>query len=219
MRDIRGIVFDFDGVIVDSEASHFVALQDTMAAAGWPLSKAEYDERYLGYSDRGTFKALNADRKLGLALSDIDRLAAEKGRRFAQLASAEPLLFPEAVECIQRLSGTFPLAIASGSLRHEIATVLDRHGLSPYFAAIVGADDVTMSKPDPAPYLEAARKLKMPPAMCAAIEDSPWGLESARAAGMFTIGVTHSYPAARLTAADAIVASLSEVTESLPRRR
>jgi beta-phosphoglucomutase len=219
MRDIRAVVFDFDGVIVDSEASHFVALQDTMAAAGWPLSKVEYSERYLGYSDRGTFKALNADRTLGLVPADIDRLAAEKERRFAQLASAQPLLFPEAVDCIRHLARTFPLAIASGSLRNEIAMVLDLHGLSTFFAAIVGADDVTMSKPDPAPYLEAARRLNVPPVTCAAIEDSPWGLESARAAGMFTIGVTHSYPAQQLTPADAVVASLSEVTEAFLRHR
>jgi len=219
MRDIRAIVFDFDGVIVDSEASHFLALQDTMVAAGWPLSGTEYGERYLGYSDRDTFAAVSDDRGLRLTPADIDRLAAEKGRRYEQRASAGPVLFPDAADCIRGLAQTFPLAIASGSLRHEIATVLDLHGLSALFAAIVGADNVSAGKPHPAPYLEAARQLNVPPALCAAIEDSPWGLESARAAGMFAIGVTHSYPAARLPAADAIVTSLRDVAELLHRLR
>ena len=211
---IRAVVFDFDGVIVDSEGAHFAALRDTMAAEGWPLSKPEYCERYLGFSDRDTFEALSVDRSLALSPSAIARLTADKARRFAALSENGPVPCPGAVECVRALSQRFPLAIASGAVRREIVAALDSLRLTASFTAIVGADDVETHKPDPAPYLEAAGQLNVAPASCAAIEDSPWGLESARGAGMFTVGVTHSYPADRLSA-DLIVSSLAEVTRSL----
>jgi beta-phosphoglucomutase len=213
-RSIRAVVFDFDGVIVDSEGAHFAALRDTMAAEGWPLSKLDYCDRYLGYSDRDTFEALNHDRSLQLTAAAITRLIADKARRYEELAHHGPLAFPGAVDCVRLLAQRFPLAIASGAVRREIAAALDELALSDCFAAIVGADDVETHKPDPAPYLEAARRLNIAPASCAAIEDSPWGLESARGAGMFTIGVTHSYPAARLPA-DVVLSSLGEVARAL----
>lgn len=213
-RAIRAVVFDFDGVIVDSEGAHFVALQDTMGAQGWPLAKLEYRDRYLGYSDRDTFDVLSQDRSLGLTANDIARLAADKARRYESLAASGPVPCPGAIECIRELTPRFSLAIASGAIRREIISALDRLQLAGFFSAIVGADDVPAHKPDPAPYIEAARRLNVAPTLCAAIEDSPWGLESARGAGMFTIGVTHSYPADRLRA-DVVVSSLAEVSGAL----
>ena len=211
---IRAVIFDFDGVIVDSEGAHFIALRDTMAAQGWPLSKLEYCERYLGFSDRDTFEALSADRALSLSPSAIARLTADKARRFEALAETGPVPCPGATECVRGLSQRFPLAIASGAIRREIVAALEGLQLAACFAAIVGADDVAEHKPDPAPYLEAAQRLKVEPASCVAIEDSPWGLDSARGAGMFTIGVTHTYPADRLSA-DLVVTSLADVTRAL----
>ena len=117
------------------------------------------------------------------------------------------VLFPGAAACFARLSAAFPLAIASGSFHAEIEHVLNGAGLLHHFSAIVGADDAARSKPHPAPYLEAARRLGTDPSECVAIEDSAWGLESARTAGMKTIAVTNSYPASQLRA-DWIVESL-----------
>ena len=107
------------------------------------------------------------------------------------------------------------LGIASGSLRAEILHILTPTGLAPSFRTIVGADDVSSGKPAPEPYLRAAALLGVDPSNAVAIEDSRWGLESARAAGMRTIGVTTSYPAAVLSMADRVVTSIGDVTVEL----
>jgi beta-phosphoglucomutase-like phosphatase (HAD superfamily) len=113
---------------------------------------------------------------------------------------------------VARLGARYRLAIASGSLHAEIVRVLEPAGLTPAFQAIVGADHVEQAKPAPDLYLEALARLDVPAARAVAIEDSRWGLAAARAAGMRTIAVTTSYPAATLTSADRVVASLDEIS-------
>ncbi len=123
--------------------------------------------------------------------------------------------FPGARELVVELARELPLGIASGALRAEIEAVLDAAGLRACFGAVVGADDVARTKPHPEPYLAAVRLLAaraagLAPAECLAIEDSPPGLLSARAAGLFALGVAHTYPAAKLGGvAHAVVASLA----------
>src|SRR4029079_9441194 len=117
-----------------------------------------------------------------------------------------------------------PSAIASAALREEIMRVLDREQLTSFFSAIVAAGDTPASKPDPAPYaravqlLAAARHDDLPPADCVAIEDSHWGLLSAKAAGLTTIGITHSYPASQLDIAGLVIDHLDQLTADLLRR-
>ena len=214
---IRAIIFDFDGVIADSESQHFRAFQQTFAERGWNLSEQDYYESYLGYSDREVFEMVARERGDQLPAEELDRLIASKGRAYAGLLSAGPELCPHAADVIRRLAQHFPLAIASSAFAHEIVEVLEAKELLSCFKVIVGAEDVAESKPSPAPYLEAARRLGIPPDACVAIEDSPWGLESAHRAGLRTIGITHTYPAARLTGADVVVHSLDEITESFIR--
>ena len=217
-RGSMAVVFDFDGVIADSEAHHFRAIQQTTADRGWTLSEPEYYERFLGYSDREVFERMARDRGEPLPAAELDRLIAAKGRAYATFITGGPALCRGAADAIHRLGQHFPLAIASAAFAYEIVQVLESANLRSYFKVIVGAEDVTESKPSPAPYLEAARRLRVPPAACVAIEDSPWGLESARRAGLKAIGITHTYPAARLEAADVIIKSLDEVTEVFVRR-
>ena len=111
----------------------------------------------------------------------------------------------------------FPLGIASGALRHEIETVLRGAGLLHHFNFIVSAGDTKESKPAPDPYLRAAELHGRPPSECVAIEDSRWGIEAANAAGMTCVGITNTYPAPELTAADRVISSLDEFTEALIR--
>ena len=211
------VIFDFDGVIADSEGQHLRAFQHALAERGWPLSESDYYERYLGYSDREVFEVVAAERSEHLAPADLAHLIALKGRAYAELLSAGSVLCPGAEQAIRRLAEHFPLAIASAAFAHEIVEVLEAWSLRPFFAAIVGAEDVTNSKPSPDPYLEAARRLGLAPEVCVAIEDSPWGLDSARAAGLRAIGVTHSYPRDRLTSAHVVVSSLDEITVTFVR--
>ena len=145
-------------------------------------------------------------------------LIAQKSRRFQELVENRNVLYPGAVPCAQRLGAAWPLGIASGALRDEIELMLRGAGLLDAFRFIVSSGDTEHTKPAPDPYLRAAELLGVPPAACVAIEDSHWGLQSARTAGMRTIAVTHTYPRDTLLEAEAIVDSLDEITVEFVKR-
>lgn len=215
---IQAIVFDFDGVLADSEPLHLAALQKVVAGHGATVTREDYYANFLGYSDEGVFRLLS-DRH-GWALSDeaIAALVAEKGIIFDETIAAGGTLYPRAAPCIERLAQVFPLGIASGAFRHEIERILTGARLRHHFRFIVGAEDTAASKPAPDPYARAAALHGLPPAACLAIEDSRWGIASAQAAGMKCVGITNTYPASELTTADAVIASLDEFTEAFIRR-
>ena len=212
---IRAVVFDFDGVIVDSEPLHLRAYQEVFASLGATLSADEYYSQYLGYNDEDMIRFVARDRGWNVGEAQIARLLAEKMRVFDDIIATTDTLYPGARACVKRLAAAYPLGIASGALPHEIRAMLDRAGLLEHFRFIVGSGDTPNSKPAPDPYLRAAELHGIPAQECVAIEDSRWGLESARAAGMKTIGVTHTYPADQLGSPDRIVMSLDEITEVL----
>jgi beta-phosphoglucomutase len=214
---ITAIVFDFDGVLADSEVLHLRAYQDVLAPLGAELSRADYFARYLGYDDQGVFATFAADHGLTLGAEEVADLIARKSVVFEGLEASAQMLFPGAALCVRRLAEEFPLGIASGALRHEIEVVLDRGGLRDCFAFIVASGDTASGKPAPDPYLRAAALHARPPATCVAIEDSRWGIESARAAGMACVAITQTYPAGELAGADRIITSLDELTAPLIR--
>jgi len=214
---VHAVIFDFDGVLADTERLHLLALQEVFAARGWALTDADYFAHYLGYDDRGIVTAFSEAGGIQVTPREAAAVLADKKRVYGELLAAGRVLFPGARACIQRLSEVFPLAIASGSLRGEIEHILDANQLRDAFTAIVGADDVREGKPAPDSYLSAASALGVQPARALAIEDSPWGLQSARSAGLVTIGVTTSYRADGLPGADHVIASLDEVTVPLVR--
>ena len=123
------------------------------------------------------------------------------------------MLFPGAADFIRQASAAVPLAIASGALTHEIEHVLERAGLRGQLLAVVGADQTAQSKPAPDPYLEAFARMQtaigrtLDPRRTVAVEDSRWGLESARAAGLRTVAVTTTYSADALAAHAELVVS------------
>jgi HAD superfamily hydrolase (TIGR01509 family) len=213
-----GIVFDFDGVIADSEPLHFHGFQQVLADAGVTLSEADYYTRYLGFDDAGAFAAISADRGLNWSDHVVATLVARKAVELERLEAVQSVLFPGAATTIHRLAAHGPLAIASGALRAEILRILEKEHLTPFFVTVVGAEDAEASKPSPAPYLKALERLAArtgspAPASYVAIEDSHWGLESARAAGLRTVAVTHTYPAHTLRA-DLTVSNLNDLTWS-----
>jgi beta-phosphoglucomutase len=219
VRALQAIIFDFDGVIADSERLHLQAYQEVLAADGHAFDPDDYFERYLGYDDVGVFKALGRDRNWNLTDSDVATLVARKGERYEALAANGKMLFPGAETFIRAAASAVPVAIASGALSHEIEDVLDRASLRACFRAIVGADHTERSKPSPEPYLEAFARLQiaagraLDPRRTVAIEDSRWGLESARGAGLRAVAVTNTYKADELEgAAELIVAGLSDMS-------
>ena len=214
-RALQAIIFDFDGVIADSERLHLRAYQDVLRDERISLPGEAYYERYLGYDDVGVFKALAKDFARPWTDAEIADLIARKGARYEALAAEGEMLFPGAAAFIRAASAAVPTAIASGALSHEIHEVLERAQLSDAFLAVVGADHTARSKPNPDPYLEAFARLQaasgraLDPARTVAIEDSHWGLDAARAAGLRTVAVTNTYAASEIAgAAELTVAGL-----------
>jgi len=211
-------VFDFDGVIANSEPLHLRAFQEVLAAADVTLTDREYYGNYLGFDDAGVFRAVDANRGAGWTPADIDALVSRKTARLEALEHGVSMLFPGAADAVRRLAAAVPLAIASGANGTEIRRVLDREQLTSSFVAIVPADAGLAPKPAPDPYLRAVAQLgaargeSIAARDCVAVEDSMWGLRSARTAGLHTVAVTHTYPAAELSEADLIIISLQELT-------
>ena len=218
---IRAVVFDFDGVIANSEPLHFRAYRDVLVDRGLTLTESAYYERYLGYDDVGAFRAIAADASVALTEREIVELVARKAVRLEALEKAGSVLFAGAREAIVRMSAVWPVAIASGALKAEIERVLDHESLGTLFRVLVSAEDTPLSKPDPAPYVRAVELLgatmaSLTPAECVAIEDSRWGLQSARSAGLRTVAITHTSPASALAdAADVVIPHLAMVTPDL----
>jgi HAD superfamily hydrolase (TIGR01509 family) len=218
---IRAVVFDFDGVIANSEPLHFRAYRDVLLGRGVTLTERAYYDHYLGYDDVGAFRAIGDDLGAQLAEHDIAELVARKAVRMEELERAASVLFPGARSAIERTAARWPLAIASGALKAEILRVLDRESLHQFFRVVVSAEDTPASKPDPAPYLRAVELLRsslpdLRASECITIEDSRWGLMSARSAGLHTIAVTHTYPERELAdSADTVVTHLDQLTEDL----
>jgi beta-phosphoglucomutase len=216
---IKAVVFDFDGVLADSEPLHFRAFGDVLQDEGILLTESAYYGRYLGFDDVGVFRAVGEDSGAVWEAARIDDLVARKAQRLEALEHGGSVLFPGARDAILRMARRGPIAIASGALRAEIERVLEREGLRSHFPVLVAAEDTRHGKPDPAPYRRAVTLLQqahghlLRPAECVAVEDSQWGLASARGAGLRTIAVTHSYAAVALTGADAIIDHLDALTE------
>lgn len=219
MRALQAIVFDFDGVIADSERLHLRSYQEILAPEGITISNEDYFERYLGYDDVGVFKAVGRDRGVPMNEARVSDLIARKGERYEALASAGEMLFPGAADFIRAAAAAVPIAIASGALTHEIEEILVRTGLRELFPVIVGADQTERSKPHPDPYQTAFARLRshsgrdLIPWRSVAIEDSRWGLVSAKGADLRCVAVTNTYSEAELRAdAELVVAGLHALT-------
>src|SRR5688500_12634911 len=214
---IKAIVFDFDGVLADTEPLHFRAYEEVLAGVGTTLTRDEYYGQLVGYNDEDCFRLIAQSRGWERNESRIASLVADKGRVFEQIILDTDTLYTGAAACVERMAAEFPLGIASGALKHEILLTLKRARLDHHFRFIVGSGDTPNSKPAPDPYIRAAENHGLPPGDCVAIEDSRWGLESARTAGFRTIGITHTYPADQLGAPDVVIGSLAEFTPQLVR--
>jgi beta-phosphoglucomutase len=213
---LKAIVFDFDGVIADSEPLHCRSFQHVLADEGIALTEAEYYGRYLGFDDAGAFRAIAADIGVQWDARRVAELVRRKAVRMEALERDVSVLFPGAADAIRRAAAVVPIAIASGAIGPEIRRTLDRERLTPLFAAIVAAEDTPLSKPAPDPYLRAlhllraATDLRLDARDCLAIEDSRWGLESARAAGLRTVAVGQTYDLRTLDA-DVFIPSIAEL--------
>lgn len=218
--NLKAIIFDFNGVIVDDEPLHLELFRKILLEEGLFLSDEDYREKYLGYDDRACFIEVLCDNSRTPDAADdlfVQELIERKAEYYRQAIQERMLLFPGVVELVRRSAAEFPLAIASGALRGEIEWVLQQAEIRDCFGVIVAAEDVSACKPDPEGYnkalelLNATRATTLEPHECLVIEDSVAGVEAAKAAGMRCLAVTNSYRAEELQAADQVVQSLANV--------
>jgi beta-phosphoglucomutase len=216
--NLKAIIFDFNGVIVDDEPLHLELFRKVLLEEGLFLSDEDYHAKYLGYDDRACFIEVLCDNSRTPDAADdlfIQELIDRKAEYYRQAIQERMLLFPGVVELVRRSAAEFPLAIASGALRGEIEWVLQQGEIRDCFGVIVAAEDVSVCKPDPEGYnkalelLNVTRATALQPHECLVIEDSVAGVEAAKAAGMRCLAVTNSYQAEELQAADKIVSSLA----------
>ncbi len=214
---IEAVIFDFDGVIADSEPLHFQAFRDALAATGRSLAEADYYEKYVGLSDATLLDAILGDERRTPTADEVERLLRDKRTRYMEAIRSRRCLMPGADRLIHDLHRRWPLAICSGALRKEVTCILNHEGLMKRFGVIVTSDDFTSSKPDPEGFFLTLDRLRqtMPSlaaASCVVLEDSRAGLAAARGAGMRTLGVGRGRAAERLGDAETVVGSVSEIT-------
>jgi beta-phosphoglucomutase len=212
----KAVIFDFDGVIVDTEPLHYAAFQRTLEPLGLHFSWEEYVETYIGFDDRDAFRHAFSVKGKTVGREELHTLIGQKADFFCDVISDGVSAYPGVVDLITQLSlKKFPLAICSGALRSDIDPILAMLGISHCFEVIVTAEDVAASKPDPESYRLAFTRLQTIHhnrfALCEtiAIEDTPAGIASATAAGLMVCAVTNSYPAEKLGHATCITESLS----------
>lgn len=204
----EAVIFDMDGVIVDSEPLHERAFREIFAALGHGETHGMDFARYYGKSDRALWVDFMAKHR---PPQPLEELLDWKQRHFiAMLREHEPVFGP-VPPLVERLAARWPLAVASGSMHPVIDAVLAMRGLRRFFSAVVSVQDVARGKPAPDVFLLAAERLGKPPAACVVLEDSAAGVTAAKAAGMRVIAITNSLPAAQLAHADAVVESYAQI--------
>ncbi|MBI2002321.1 MAG: HAD family phosphatase [candidate division NC10 bacterium] len=204
MTNDRGVIFDFDGVLIDSEPLHLRAFQEILPAFGRKLTEQEYYAQYIVYSDREVLERLLP------AGETLEAALVAKERRYRELVEAGVPVFQDGLTLLSQTDG-WRVGLATGSLRPEVERILRSLGIRERFGTIVTREDCRKGKPDPEPFLLAARALGLAPHRCVAIEDTPGGVQAAKAAGMACVAVTHSCRRDSLVGADLVVDDLAAV--------
>jgi HAD superfamily hydrolase (TIGR01509 family) len=215
---LKAVIFDFDGVITDSEVLHFRSFNEILAPYGVRIETADYYKKYLGLSDKDFFQSLITEHILEVPAGHIAKLVGDKKKIYEHLAQTEGRIIEGVRPFLDRLSEHhIPMAICSGALLSEIEMILEQTRLRSHFKVIVSADQVKKSKPHPEGFILTLKRLRkvvspMAPHECVVVEDSHWGLEAAQAAGMHLVAVTNSYPVEQLALAEKVVKHLDVLT-------
>ena len=219
---IKAVIFDFDGIIVDSEPLHLRAFQRTVETLGLKLSPTDYYSRYLACDDKTFFRKFLEDNGQQGTEREVARLVEEKGVCFEEMIGEDIRIFPGVLEFLETIQGRFHTAIGSGALTGEINLILGGRGLSGFFDFVIGADDTQNPKPSPEVYLKCLEQLRrdydgtITAGQCVVFEDSPHGVLAAKRAGMRCVGITNSCSDSELELADRVVGGFSEIIDNFP---
>jgi len=216
---LKAVIFDFDGVITDSEILHLRSFNRVLAQYGIEIPTRDYYKEYLGLTDVDCFNLVAERNQPRLDGQKIKNLVLQKNQIFEELAQTEGRIIEGVRDFLQMLKeNDVPMAICSGAVRAEIELILEQARLRHFFTVIVSAEQVKKGKPHPDGFLLTLRKLNnnrqhlIIAEQCVVIEDSHWGLEAAKKAGMHTVAVTNSYDADELSLAEKIVTRLDQLT-------
>ena len=204
---VRAILWDLDGVIVNSMEFHYQAYREVLAGRGRDLGRGQYLRELIGLRNYVILRRVLGD----LPNEEVTALAGEKEKAFRGLIAGNVTALPGADRLVRRAKEVGLLqAIVSSTPRANIEVMLQSLGLWDLFEVIVGEEDATRGKPNPEGFLVAAGRLGVPPEECVVIEDAPEGIAAGKAAGMRCIGVTTTRPAERLSQADLVVETLED---------
>ncbi|HEY5912238.1 MAG TPA: HAD family phosphatase [Verrucomicrobiae bacterium] len=212
MKETRAVIFDMDGVIVDSEPRHERAFLDVVSEIGYGQTHGIKFADYVGRSDHELWVDFVAKHKPSCKLEE---LLAMKRQRVVEIIRRERPLFEGLLELLQAIAPRHALALASGSERAVVDEVLNLGDLRRFFPVTVSASEIKRGKPAPDIFLRAAELLAVAPADCWVIEDSKPGIAAGKSAGMRVIAVTNTHPAAELREADFVVSGYAEIATIL----
>ena len=207
---IAGVVFDLDGVLLDSEGVWDAARRELVAERGGSWSESATRDM-MGMSSPEWSRFLADELGVGMAPEAISERVL---RRVLAMYEDDLPLLPGAIEAVERVAGRWPLGLATSSNREAIDLVLESSGLARLFSVSVSSEEVARGKPAPDVYVEAARRLRVAATDCVAIEDSENGIRSAVTAGMRVVAIPNpGFPPARdaIAAADRVLGSLAEL--------
>ena len=198
---LRTIIFDFDGIIVDSEPIIMKLTREMAAREGLAISEEDYYQNYLALDDRGIVEHIFSSHGRPVDHARVEELINWKSKVYGTIIENGLPTLPGAVDFVRKAAERYPLAIASGSARSEIEHLLDTLGLRDLFRTITSADDCARSKPDPEVYVKAVASMNtiaefqaspLLASECLAIEDAPGGIDAAHGAGIRCMGLAHS---------------------------
>jgi HAD superfamily hydrolase (TIGR01509 family) len=208
---IRGVVFDLDGVIADTEPLHWLASRDVLHECGVDIDLDEYRRHWIARGG-GWERACEV---YALPL-DVDALRARKGALYRALLAERVAARPGAAEALARLRRTHRVGLATNTVRDEATFILDRLGVTRLFDAIIAREDYARAKPAPDAYLAAAVTLGLAPAECVVVEDTERGVQAGLAAGMRVVAVPNELTLDNdFTGAARRLRTLDEVTAEL----
>ena len=211
---MKAVIFDMDGVIVDSEPRHERAFLEVLSEIGYADCHGLRFADYIGRADREIWVDFLARHN---PVQTMEQLLEMKRERVVEIIRREQPVFDGLPGLIKKLATQYQLAVASGSERQVVQEVLSLEGLRGFFPVVVTSADVTRGKPAPDIFLRAAELLDVRPKDCWVIEDSKPGVAAGLAAGMQVIAITNTHPAAELGQADYVVSTYDEVERLLLR--
>jgi HAD superfamily hydrolase (TIGR01509 family) len=214
MQHVTAIIFDMDGVIVDSEPRHERAFREVFHEMGYGETHGMDFPQYYGRSDRALWIDFIGKHQPPWSLEELTEW---KQRRFLEIIRHEQPIFVGLPELLEKLAARYKLAVASGSFHPVIDEVLAMRGLRRFFPVVVSVQDVGKGKPAPDVFLRAAELLGVSPQSCCVIEDAAAGVEAALAAGMSVIAITNSLPAEKLSRATHVVGNYEQIEQLLLR--